>query len=243
MYEIYAFCRAVDDIADDPGPAAGRKERLQKWRDDVHLLYSGGSPAHLRGLKSAIQNFDLRQEDLLAIFDGMEMDVGSPIRAPDMSMLDLYCDRVASAVGRLSVRIFGIPGEAGIALAHHLGRALQLTNILRDLDEDAAVGRLYLPCEALRQAGISGTDPEPVLADPAISKACAIIAEKARGHFQEADKIMAGCPRRNARAPSIMARAYRLILDALERRGWLPPRHPVRVGMPQLLWILLRHAL
>jgi len=242
MYEIYAFCRAVDDIADDPGPAAGRKEQLQKWRDDVHLLYSGGSPAHLGGLKSAIQNFDLRQDDLLAIIDGMEMDVGSPIRAPDMSTLDLYCDRVASAVGRLSVRIFGIPGETGVALAHHLGRALQLTNILRDLDEDAAVGRLYLPSEALRQAGISGTDPELVLSEPAISKACAVIAAKARGHFQEADKIMAACPRRNTRAPSIMARAYRLILDALERRGWLAPRHPVRVGKPQLLWILLRHA-
>jgi presqualene diphosphate synthase len=242
MYEIYAFCRAVDDIADDPGPAAGRKEQLQKWRDDVHLLYSGGSPAHLRGLRTAIQNFNLQQEDLLAIIDGMEMDVGAAICAPELSTLDLYCDRVASAVGRLSVRVFGIPGETGIALAHHLGRALQLTNILRDLDEDAAVGRLYLPREALRQAGISATDPASVLSDPAISKACAAIAERAHGHFLQADKIMAGCPRRNARAPSIMAEAYRLILDTLERRGWLPPRYPVRVGKPQLLWILLRHA-
>jgi presqualene diphosphate synthase len=242
MFEIYAFCRAVDDIADDTGPAAGRLAQLQRWRADIRSLYAGSAPPNLRELKTAIQNFDLRQDDFLAIIDGMEMDVRSPIRAPEMSILDLYCDRVASAVGRLSVRIFGIDGEPGIALAHHLGRALQLTNILRDLDEDAAIGRLYLPSETLREAGIDATDPALVLSNPAIEKACALIVEKARYHFQEADKIMARCPRRNARAPSIMAEAYKLILDSLAQRGWTPPRHPVRVGRPRLLWILLRHA-
>ncbi len=242
MYEIYAFCRAVDDIADDPGPLAGRKEQLQQWRSDVRALYDGAAPPQLRGLHTAIQNFDLRQDDFLAIIDGMEMDAGDPIRAPQWSVLDLYCDRVASAVGRLSVRVFGIAGDAGLALAHHLGRALQLTNILRDLDEDAGVGRLYLPSEALREAGISATDPATVLSDPALARACAAVAKKARDHFQEADKIMAQCPRRNARAPSIMSQAYKLILDALEQRGWTAPRQAVRVGKPQLLWILLRHA-
>jgi len=242
MFEIYAFCRAVDDIADDSGPPAGRMGQLQRWRDDIHSIYAGSTPPHLRGLKSAIQNFDLRPDDFLAIIDGMEMDVGAPIRAPEMANLDLYCDRVASAVGRLSVRIFGIKGDTGVALAHHLGRALQLTNILRDLDEDAAIGRLYLPSEALREAGIIATEPASVLSSPAIGKACAFVAEKARHHFREADQIMARCPRWNARAPNIMAEAYKLILDALEHRGWKPPRHPVRVGRPRLLWILLRHA-
>ncbi len=241
MYEIYAFCRAVDDIADDPGPVVGRMEKLQRWRDDIHALYVGTMPLHLRRLKTAIQNFDLRKDNFLAIIDGMEMDVVAPIRAPDLSTLDVYCDRVASAVGRLSVRVFGITGDAGIALAHHLGRALQLTNILRDLDEDAAVGRLYLPGETLRQAGIAATDPADVLNDPALATVCASVVEKAGYHFREADKIMAGCPRRNARAPSIMGEAYKLILDALVERGWSPPRRPVRVGKRQLLWILLRH--
>jgi presqualene diphosphate synthase len=242
MYEIYAFCRAVDDIADDPGPAAGRKEQLQQWRRNVRSLYAGATLPRLGGLKSAIETFGLRQEDFLSIVDGMEMDVGDPIRAPDLSTLDLYCDRVASAVGRLSVRVFGIPGEDGVNLAHHLGRALQLTNILRDLDEDAAVGRLYLPAEALREAGIGATDPAIVLSDPALGKVCARVGAKAREHFGEAEKIMARCPRRNARAPSVMGEAYKLILDALEQRGWQSPRQPVRVGKPQLLWILVRHA-
>ena len=89
------------------------------------------------------------------------------IRAPDLATLDLYCDRVASAVGRLSVRVFGMAEDAGMALAHHLGRALQLTNILRDLDEDAGIGRLYLPQEALREAGITTTDPDDRAREPA----------------------------------------------------------------------------
>ncbi len=243
MYEIYAFCRAVDDIADDPGPAAGRKEQLEQWRADVRALYAGEAPPSLAGLKTAIQTFDLRQEDFLSVIDGMEMDVGDPIQAPDMDKLDIYCDRVASAVGRLSVRVFGLEAEDGIALAHHLGRALQLTNILRDLDEDAAVGRLYLPGEALRKGGIDATDPVTVLSHPALAKACAFVAERARYHFREADQIMARCRRRSVRAPSIMGEAYKLILDALLRRGWAAPRQRVRIGKPQLIWILLRHAL
>ena len=98
----------------------------------------------------------------------MEMDVPQDIRAPDLATLDLYCDRVASAVGRLSVRVFGLPEDDGILLAHHLGRALQLTNILRDIDEDAGIGRLYLPREALLQAGIASDDPLMVISDPAL---------------------------------------------------------------------------
>ena len=128
----------------------------------------------------------------------------------------------------------------GIALAHHLGRALQLTNILRDLDEDAAFGRLYLPAEALREAGIAATDPPAVLATRG-SAACARVVERARGHFIEADAIMARNPRRTVRAPRIMAEAYRLILDSLVARGWSHPRRPIHPPKSRLLWII-RHA-
>ncbi len=122
-------------------------------------------------------------EDFLAVIDGMEMDVAADIRAPDRATLDLYCDRVASAVGRLSVRVFGMAREDGLALAHHLGRALQLTNILRDVDEDAAIGRLYLPREALRKAGIVSTDPATVLTNPALGEACDAVVGARAAHF------------------------------------------------------------
>src|SRR5271163_1877641 len=167
MFEIYSFCRAVDDIADDPGPRPARSAQLQQWRADIDALYAGAPPPQLAGLAEAVKKFDLKREDFLAVIDGMAMDVAADIRAPDRLTLEVYCDRVACAVGRLSVRVFGMEREAGLALAHHLGMALQLTNILRDLDEDAALGRLYLPREALQAQGIATTEPHGVLAQPA----------------------------------------------------------------------------
>ena len=159
MFEIYSFCRAVDDIADDLGPRDGRRAQLAQWRSDIDAVYRGAPPPELGGLAEAVRTFGLQREDFIAIIDGMEMDVVADIRAPDRPTLDLYCDRVACAVGRLSVRVFGMAHDDGIALAHHLGRALQLTNILRDLDEDASLGRLYLPRDALQAAGIAASEP------------------------------------------------------------------------------------
>jgi phytoene synthase len=243
MFEIYAFCRAVDDIADDAGPREGRRVQLQRWRDDLDALYAGAPPMELHGLAQAIQTFDLQRADFLAVIDGMEMDVVADIRAPDRATLELYCDRVACAVGRLSVRVFGMEPDAGLALADQLGRALQLTNILRDLDEDAAMGRLYLPRDALRGFGIISTDPSTVLANPMLGEACGVLVELARQHFAKAHGIMRQAPRRAVRAPRIMAEAYGLILDRLVARGFAPPRQPVRLPRALLLLILLRNFL
>ena len=243
IFEIYGFCRAVDDVADAHGPREPRLAALAQWRADVHALYAGEPPARLRGLVEPVRCYDLSREDFLAIIAGMEMDVTADIRAPDFSTLDLYCDRVASAVGRLCVNVFGMEAEAGTALAHQLGRALQLTNILRDLDEDAARGRLYLPREALEAAGIRIDDPALVLMHPALGAACAPVIERAKNHFRAADAIMDRSPRGAIRAPRIMAEAYKRILTRLVERGFSAPRVPVRLNKPLLLWILIRHAL
>ena len=241
MFEIYSFCRAVDDIADDPGPREPRREQLQHWRDNIDALYRGAPPRQLAGLAQAVRQFDLQREDFLAVIDGMEMDVVADIRAPDAATLALYCDRVACAVGRLSVRVFGMERAAGLALADHLGRALQLTNILRDLDEDAAMGRLYLPREALRDCGIISTDPATVLANPMLGEACGVIVRQAEAHFRQARAIMAQNPRRTVRAPRIMAEAYGLILSRLVARGFAPPRPRVRLPRARVLFIVLRN--
>src|SRR5471032_2996477 len=206
MFQIYSFCRQVDDIADSDGPRPARLAALQQWRDDIDALYRGQPPARLAGYAASVKRFDLKREDFLAIVDGMEMDVPQDIRAPDLATLDLYCDRVASAVGRLSVRVFGLSQDDGILLAHHLGRALQLTNILRDIDEDAGIGRLYLPREGLLHAGITSSDPLKVIADPALPKVCAPLVERARAHFEKADQVMKRNSRRVVRAPRIMSK-------------------------------------
>ncbi len=242
MFQIYSFCRQVDDIADSDGPREERRIALQQWRDDINALYRGEPSARLSEYAASIRKFDLQREDFLAIIDGMEMDLVADIRAPDLATLDLYCDRVASAVGRLSVRVFGLPREDGVLLAHHLGRALQLTNILRDVDEDAAIGRLYLPREALLHAGITSNDPKTVVADRALPRVCLPLIERAKAHFAKADEIMDRNPRRVVRAPRIMSRYYRAILELLIARGFTSPRNPVRLSKLGRLAIILRYA-
>lgn len=243
MFQIYSFCRQVDDIADSDGPREQRLAALQQWREDIEALYQGRPPARLHDYVASVERFGLGREDFLAVVDGMEMDVPQDIRAPDLATLDLYCDRVASAVGRLSVRVFGLPREDGIQLAHHLGRALQLTNILRDIDEDAAIGRLYLPKEELMRAGISSTEPLQVAADPAVPKVCAPLVDRARNHFATSDEIMARNSRRAVRAPRIMSKYYGSILALLVARGFANPRTPVRLNKMARIAILLRYAI
>jgi presqualene diphosphate synthase len=244
MFAIYAFCHAVDDIADDGlGSRAERRAELDRWRQDIQAHYAGRPTRHTEFLADAVQRYNLRKEDFLTVVDGMDMDVVQDIRAPDFATFDLYCDRVASAVGRLSVRVFGMEDGPGLDLAHHLGRALQYTNVLRDLDEDAAVGRLYLPRDILVEAGIASRDPYEVIADPAVDKAARSLARLAHEHYREAESIMNARPRGLLRAPRLMGAVYWRILKTMEAAGWAPPRRRVRIGRGQLLFIVLRHGL
>ncbi|MGC9952817.1 MAG: presqualene diphosphate synthase HpnD [Rhizomicrobium sp.] len=244
MYAIYAFCRAVDDIADDGvGTRAERHGALDGWREDVTRLCAGGAPGKAAFLAETVARYRPRLEDFLAVIDGMDMDVASDIVAPDLATLDLYCDRVASAVGRLSIKVFGMEEGPGFALAHHLGRALQLTNILRDLDEDAAIYRLYLPREYLIEAGVTIGEPLEVLDNPVVDKACREVAKLAHGHYEEARRILSAKPKGNLRAPRLMGAVYSEILRKMEAVGWAPPRRRARVPKAQLAMIVLRHGL
>jgi phytoene synthase len=244
MFAIYAFCRVVDDVADEPGPSPDeRRAELERWRADVAGLFAGDPAPRVSYLAEHVKRFGLRQADFLAIVDGMEMDVGAPIIAPDFATLDLYCDRVASAVGRLSVKIFGMPDGPGETLAFHLGRALQLTNILRDLDEDAAMGRLYLPREALEAAGIETRDPKAVIDDPRIDAAARWVAGKAHEQYALADAVLKQRPAGRIRSPRLMREVYQQILRETEGVGWAPPRRRVSLGKARLIWIVLRHGL
>jgi len=242
MFSVYDFCRAVDDIADGVGPPHRRIADLERWRADIDSLFAGRSSSKLMDLTDAVRRFGLSHADFNAVIDGMVMDAAGDIRAPDWATLDLYCDRVASAVGRLSVRIFGMSAEAGAALAHHLGRALQLTNILRDIDEDAAIGRLYLPREALAAAGVSSDEPLAAAADAKLPRACEEVVLRARMHFHQSWRVMATEPRRAVRAPRLMAAAYESILDGMVARGFAPPRQSMKADRLRVLGALLRYA-
>jgi presqualene diphosphate synthase len=244
MYAIYAFCREVDDIADNDAPDAEKRAALDDWRREVDAIFAGTSKTSLGRLLAAdAATFHLRRADFLAIIDGMAMDAGAPIQAPSLAELDLYCDRVASAVGRLSVRAFGVDTAAADVVAFHLGRALQLTNILRDLAEDAARDRLYLPREFLAEAGIAASAPGEVLRHPNLGVGCDLLAERAENHFSEARAAMARCPRRPMRPARAMGAVYHAYLAKLRQRGWSSLDQPIRLPKPMKLWLALRHGL
>lgn len=243
MFAIYGFCRLVDDIADEEGDHTERAAELAQWRRDIDALYDGGDPGQAAFLAEAVRRFGLERADFMAVIDGMQMDLDRDIRWPDFAELDLYCDRVASAVGRLSVRVFGMERDTGLALAHHLGRALQFTNILRDIDEDAAIGRVYLPKEALDAAGIVPTTPEALAADARIDPAARWLAVKAQRHFAEANTILGARPKGHLVAPRLMDVAYSRVLERMMSQGWQPPRRRVRTSKLRLLWSILRFSL
>jgi squalene synthase HpnD len=241
MFAIYAYCRRVDDIADDGlGTRAERHERLEAWRYDLEALYSGQKPQRVAFLAPAVAQFGLRKQDFFTILDGMEMDVAEDIVAPDLATLDLYCERVASAVGRLSIKIFGMEEGPGFELAHHLGRALQLTNILRDIDEDAGIGRLYLPREYLFAAGFKSLDPRMVVSDPRVDGVCRAVAALAHQHYDKAQAILARKPKGRIATPRLMGAVYREILKATEAQGFIPPRKRVSLSRGKLAALLLR---
>jgi phytoene synthase len=243
MYGIYAFCRMVDDIVDKDGVFAGKLPELTAWRGRVAGLYRGQSDGPVtRVLVAAVQRFALREEDFLAVIDGMQMDAEAAIVAPDLAMLDLYCDRVAAAVGRLSVRAFGDSSATADQVAHSLGRALQLTNILRDLREDAERGRLYLPREWLDAAAVPH-DPSAALHAPGLQQVCTQVAALAREQFRTAAAAMRCCDAKAMKPARLMSATYAAILSRLEHRGWSPPQE--RVSLPAWLkfWLALRYGL
>ncbi len=248
IFAVYAFCREVDDIADaDDRPAADRRVELDDWRGEVGALYTG-TPRHpiARALVRPVADFDLRKKDFLAVIDGMEMDANGPVVAPSQAELDVYCDRVASAVGRLCVCIFGEPGEAGLAVAHHLGRALQLTNILRDVAEDAEIGRLYLPVEKLARHGITYDDPASVMLQPNYAALWREVAGDAKEAYRNAARALTACSAHKMRPARIMMAVYQRNFErmlALPDSAIADPAHSKRlVGKFEKFAIAIRHG-
>lgn len=211
IFAVYAFCRVVDDIADDEDmPLEERRRLLQGWREEISDLYSRApSDAITRALLVPIDAFDLEKPDFIDVINGMEMDAKEAIVAPPWDDLVIYCDRVACAVGRLCVKIFGEPSDNGKAVATALGTALQLTNILRDVHEDAGRGRVYLSREVLAANGISSNDPDEILAHPNLLAAWHDLAEKADEAFADAERAMARCEPGTMRPAKIMMEVYR----------------------------------
>ena len=246
MFAIYAFCRGVDDIADNLGTIQCKRAQLKKRRSEIIAAIEGNPVTPLdRQLLLAKNRFKLSGSDFLDIIKGMEMDLkeekaNQRVCIKNMNELTLYCDRVAGAVGRLSNRVFGLTGECSDKLASSLGRALQITNILRDLLEDAETNRLYLPQETLKKHGIKESDAKDVLTSPLLANVCNEIAEVAKKDFQHAESILQRFERKKTRPIIIMKNIYQPTLKRLIKRGWVDLEKSVRLSKVEKLWIIFR---
>lgn len=223
IFAVYASARVWDDIADGDLPDAAKRAALDRWRDEVERMYEGRARSRLGvALMPAIARFALPKDAFVELIAGMAMDADRPIVAPDMRTLELYCHRVAGTVGLLCVRIFGRPDPVAGRLAGAFGLAFQLTNILRDVSEDAERGRLYLPRECLEPAGVpvASGDLQAMLAHPGLAAACEAVADMAEAAFARGHGLAAEGGRQRLGPALRMAALYRLRLEALRARGF-----------------------
>lgn len=237
---LYAFCREVDDVVDecqDPQIAA---TKLAWWRQELDRLYAG-NPEHpvTQALQRVLPEFSLPQEQLLEIIDGMEMDL-QQTRYLDFKALSLYCYRVASVVGLLAAEIFGFKDRGTQKYAHDLGMAFQLTNIIRDVGEDARRGRVYLPIDELKRFGVPVADILNSHYSDNFRKLMEFQIERAEHYYAQAMSELPDIDRKSQRPGLVMAAIYRTLLDEIKRDGCQVLSQRTSLTPLRKLWIAWR---
>ena len=240
MTALYAFCREVDDVVDECTDFSVAQTKLNWWKNEVANLYAN-TPQHpvTKALQPFISQFNLAQEHFLEIIDGMEMDLKFN-RYEDFKQLQLYCYRVASVVGLLSASIFGFKNRKTLKYAHDLGMAFQLTNIIRDVGEDARRGRIYLPLDELRKANVSEDDILQSRESPAVKELIEYQIERAETYYDRAMRELPVEDTKRQRTGLMMAAIYRTLLreiktDSAEKvlnsRTSIPPLRKFMLAM------------
>ena len=234
---LYAFCREVDDVVDEcPDPLLART-KLAWWRGELAALFEG-HPGHpvTQALATSLEKFSLPQEQLLEIVDGMEMDLDQA-RYADFNALHLYCYRVASVVGLLAAEIFGYRDRQTLKYAHDLGLAFQLTNIIRDVGEDARRGRIYLPQDELARFGVKDSDLLQANYSDNFRRLMEFQVERAQATYRQAFAQLPAVDRKAQRTGLIMAAIYRATLDEIVRDDFRVLDQ--RISLPPLrkLWL------
>jgi phytoene synthase len=237
---LYAFCREVDDVVDDCSDVATARATLAWWRQELAAAYHG-APQHpvARALAEVAPRFNLAEARLAEIIDGMQMDLELN-RYPGFEALRLYCHRVAGVVGLLSVEIFGYQDRRTLEYAADLGVGFQLTNIIRDVGEDARRNRIYLPLDEIERHGVSVADIIQSRETDNFRRLMAFQIERALGYYREAFVKLPAVDRRAQRAGIIMAAIYRTLLDEIRRDGCRVLTRRTSLTPIRKLWIAWR---
>jgi len=239
---LYAFCREVDDVVDETTDKNLARVKLQWWREEIQKLYHD-TPTHpvTLALKDHIPHFNLAEELFLEIIDGMEMDLDYD-SYPTFKELSLYCYRVASVVGLLTVEIFGYEDRKTLKYAHDLGMAFQLTNILRDVHEDAVRGRIYLPLDELERFGIKPEELQQNKTNDNIIKLFEFQKNRAMQYYKKAFDLLPQSDRYAQRSGIIMAEIYLATLQEIEKDGFKVLEHRIRLTPIRKLWLAWKTA-
>ncbi|TVQ72710.1 MAG: squalene synthase HpnD [Chromatiaceae bacterium] len=239
---LYAFCREVDDVVDECQDPAVARAKLDWWRDQISETF-GGQPSHpvCQALQPCIERFNLPEEHFREIIDGMQMDLEFDAY-PTFTELSLYCYRVASVVGLMSAEIFGYEDRKTARYAHDLGMAFQLTNILRDVLEDARRGRIYIPLDELERFGVQPADLQRPQTSERLRSLFAFQADRARDYYRRAFEHLPETDRHAQRSGIIMAAIYRTLLDEIAADGYRVLEQRVRLTPVRKLWIAWRTA-
>lgn len=237
---LYAFCREVDDIADECHEPDIARIKLEWWRAELVSTYAD-HPSHpvSQALLPAIRHYGLAQEQLEEIIDGMEMDL-QHVRYPDFKALQLYCYRVAAVVGQLAATIFGYTDRNTLKYAHDLGIAFQLTNIIRDVGEDARRNRIYLPLDEMRQFGVSENDLLTGQSSPAFRALLTHQTARAQHYYQQAMQALPPVDQRSQRPGLVMAAIYQAVLKEIVRDDYPVLKQRVSLTPIRKLWLAWR---
>ncbi len=237
---LYAFCREVDDVVDECTDLQLAGTKLDWWRSEVDALFAGQAQHPVsRALTPVVAEFDLPREQFLEIIDGMQMDL-TQNRYANFKALQLYCYRVASIVGLLSAEIFGYQDRHTLRYAHDLGLAFQLTNVIRDVGEDARRGRIYLPADELERFNVPQSDILQARASDGFRELMVFQIERAEQLYRQAFAALPAADRKTQRPGLIMAAIYRALLHEIKRDGGQVLTQ--RIALPPLrkLWIAWR---
>lgn len=239
---LYAYCREVDDAVDDCHEERVARQKLQWWREETGRLFAG-EPQHpvTKALSASVRRYNLPEEYFREILDGMEMDLDQPFY-PSFKELALYCYRAAGVVGLLSAEVFGYEDRRTLKYAETLGTALQLTNIIRDVREDAARGRVYIPRDELARFGV---DPQDLLRPVTTDRVRALLefqAGRARGYYEQALELLPEQDRYRQRSGLIMAAIYRTTLEEIARDGYRVLEHSLSLTPLRKLWVAWKTA-
>ena len=241
MFAIYAFCKKADSIADSREINKKKISKIKKLRKEINEVFKNNLNNNFnKTLKYYIDIHKLKKKYFLDIIKGVEMDINNIMICPNKKIFNLYCYRVAGAVGLISLKIFGDYNKKTKSFGLYLAKALQITNILRDINQDKTMGRMYIPKEILNKVGIKSKKIIFILKNKKFPEACKNLAKIADLNFNLADKQLKFCSKKKLKSAIIMMDTYKLLLKKLKKKGWVNLKEKVTLTKFEKIFLFIK---